>query len=101
MTEGFARAYLGSQYPAALTDPRVSPLQAVKPGALPPCFIICGTADELVPESLTMAQALSNARIPYELHILPDMPHGFMQSNQLSGCEKGLRLMFEFLRPQV
>ena len=101
MTEGFVRAYCGSGYPEALTDPRVSPLRAVKPGALPPCFIICGTADDLVPESLKMAQALGSARIPYELHILPDMPHGFMQSDQLSGCEKGLRLMFDFLRPHV
>ncbi len=101
MTEGFSRAYLGSQYPAALTDPRVSPLRAVKPGALPPCFIICGSADELAPESLAMAQALGQAGMSYELHILEDMPHGFMQMSQLSGCEQGLRLMFEFLRPHV
>ncbi len=101
MTEGFSRAYLGSQYPAALTDPRVSPLRAVKPGALPPCFLICGSADELAPESLAMAQALGQAGMSYELHILEDMPHGFMQMSQLSGCEQGLRLMFDFLRPHV
>jgi acetyl esterase len=101
MTEGFVRAYVGGHYPEALVDPRVSPLRAVKPGALPPCFIICGTADELVPDSLAMGHALGQAGIPYELHILADMPHGFMQSSQLSGCEKGLRLMFDFLRPQV
>jgi len=101
MTEGFSRTYLGGNYPGALTDPRISPLHAVKPGAMPPCFIICGTADELVAESLAMAQALGQANIPYELHILEDMPHGFMQSSQLSGCEKGLRLMFDFMRSHV
>lgn len=101
MTEGFSRTYLGASYPQALSDPRVSPLHAVKPGAMPPCFIICGTADELVPESLALAQALGQANIPYELHILEDMPHGFMQSSQLSGCEKGLRLMFDFMHSHV
>ncbi|HTY55092.1 MAG TPA: alpha/beta hydrolase fold domain-containing protein, partial [Candidatus Binataceae bacterium] len=39
MKEGLVRAYIGARYPEALTDPRMSPLLAVKPGALPPCFI--------------------------------------------------------------
>src|SRR5713226_9305247 len=49
--EGMARGYLGAQYPAALNDLRVSPLRAIKLGTLPPCFLICGTADALLPES--------------------------------------------------
>jgi hypothetical protein len=35
--EGMARAYAGTApYPAILEDPRISPIHAVKPGALPP-----------------------------------------------------------------
>src|ERR1700675_33717 len=56
--EGMAKAYAGSApYPAVLDNPRISPIHAVKAGALPPTIIVCGTADELLPESKTMAEA--------------------------------------------
>jgi len=65
-----ARAYAGTApYPAILEDPRISPIHAVKPGALPPTIVLCGTADELLPESKTMADALKRADISHELHI--------------------------------
>jgi acetyl esterase len=96
--EGMARGYLGAQYPAALKDPRVSPLRAIKPGTLPPCFVICGSADALLPESRSIGAALREADIPYESHELPDMPHAFMMIGALSACREGQRLMFEFLR---
>ncbi len=95
--EGMARAYLGAQYPAALDDPRVSPLRAVKPRALPPCFVICGDQDVLVDDSKLLADALKRADIQHELQIIEDMPHAFMQMNELSGCQRGLKLMFDFL----
>jgi acetyl esterase len=38
--EPLAKAYLASNYPAGLDDPRVSPIRAIKPGAMPPSFII-------------------------------------------------------------
>jgi acetyl esterase len=97
MLEGMTRAYLGSQYPAALTDPRVSPMRGVKAGALPPCFVICGTADELLAESKSMAEALRRANIESELHLMEEMPHAFMQMNELSACREGLKSMFAFL----
>jgi acetyl esterase len=99
--ERMARGYLGTQYPAALKDPRVSPLAAVAQGAVPPCFVICGTADALLPESRSIAAALKEARIPYELHEVEDMPHAFMMIGALSGCGEGHRLMFHFMRRHV
>jgi len=99
--EGMTRAYLGSQYPTALTDPRVSPLRGVKQGALPPCFVICGTADDLLPESKAMAEALRRANIESELHLMEEMPHAFMQMNELSACREGLKSMFAFLHRYV
>jgi acetyl esterase len=101
MLEGMTRAYLGSQYPAALTDPRVSPMRGVKAGALPPCFVICGTADELLAESKSMAEALRRANIESELHLMEEMPHAFMQMNELSACREGLKSMFAFLHRHV
>ncbi len=99
--EPLARAYLGNNYPALLDDPRVSPIRAIKPGAMPPTFIIAGTADGIVGESRTIAEAMNRAGIENELHILDDMPHAFMQMTELSACREGLRLMFDFLRRHV
>jgi acetyl esterase len=99
--ERMARGYLGAQYPAALKDPRVSPLRAIAPGMLPPCFVICGTADALLPESRSIAVALKEAHIPYELHEINEMPHAFMMIGALSGCGEGHRLMFDFIARQL
>ena len=81
-----------------LDDPRVSPLKAVAPGILPPCFII-GAGDDswCLADSLTLGQALSAAASPYELHVMEGMPHGFMQMSALDGRRAAMRLMREFL----
>ncbi|MGH7925917.1 MAG: alpha/beta hydrolase [Candidatus Binatus sp.] len=99
--EGMVKAYAGAGYPAILEDPRVSPLRAVKPGAMPPSFIICGTADTLLPEARAMADALKRADIRHEVAIFEDMPHGFLQMDVLSGCKQGLDRMFDFLRRTI
>jgi len=99
--EAMARGYLGAQYPAVLKDPRVSPLRAIKPGTLPPCFVICGTADALLPESQAIAAALKEVGIPYELREIEEMPHAFMMTDALSACSEGHRLMFNFLGRHV
>lgn len=99
--ERMARGYLGAQYPATLKDPRVSPLTAIGPDALPPCFVICGTADALLPESRSIVGALKMAGIPYELHEIEEMPHAFMMIGALSGCKEGHRLMFDFMARHV
>lgn len=79
-------------------DPRASPLKAVAPGLLPPCFIIgAGTDTWCLPDSLTLAQALSVAESSYELHVMEGMPHGFMQMSALDGRRAAMRLMREFL----
>jgi acetyl esterase len=79
-------------------DPRASPLKAVAPGLLPPCFIIgAGTDTWCLPDSLTLAQALSAAESSYELHVMEGMPHGFMQMSALDGRRAAMRLMREFL----
>jgi len=83
-------------------DPRASPLKAVVPGLLPPCFIIgAGTDTWCLPDSLTFAQALSAAESPYELHVMEGMPHGFMQMGALDGRHAAMRLMWDFLARNV
>jgi acetyl esterase len=96
--EMMMRAYLGTQYPAALADPRVSPIKGIKAGAMPPSFIICGAADPLMAQSREFAAALKGADIRNELHEIESMPHAFMQMDFLPGCVEGHRLMFDFLK---
>ena len=83
-------------------DPRVSPLKAVAPGILPPCFIL-GAGDDswCLADSLALAQALSAVASPYELHVMEGIPHGFMQMSTLDGCRAAMRLMWEFLARNV
>jgi acetyl esterase len=98
MAEMMTRAYLGDKYAIAQTDPRISPIRGIKPGALPPSFIICGTADPLLAQSRDLAAELERADIRYELHEIDSMPHAFMQMDVLPGCVEGHRLMFDFLK---
>src|SRR5215470_16026398 len=83
-------------------DPRVSPLKAVAPGILPPCFIL-GAGDDswCLADSLAFAQALSAVASPYELHVMEGIPHGFMQMSTLDGCRAAMRLLWEFLARNV
>ena len=83
-------------------DPRVSPLKAVVPGVLPPCFIL-GAGDDswCLADSLALAEALSAVASPYELHVMEGIPHGFMQMSTLDGCRAAMRLMWEFLARNV
>jgi acetyl esterase len=83
-------------------DPRASPLKAVAPGLFPPCFIIgAGTDTWCLPDALTLAQALSGAESPYELHVMEGMPHGFMQMGALDGRDAAMRLLWDFLARNV
>jgi acetyl esterase len=82
-------------------DPRVSPLKATA-GRLAPCFILGAGEDAwCLADSLALAQALSAAGSPYELHVMEGMPHGFMQMSTLEGCQAAMRLMWDFLARNV
>ena len=96
-----APSYLGNDYSAIVDDPRVSPIWGVRPGSMPPSFIICGTADPLVAQSQALAEALKSADTRHELHVIDSMPHAFMQMEPLPGCAEGHRLMFDFLKRAV
>ena len=85
-----------------LGDARVSPLNAVAPGILPPCFILGAETDSwCLADSLALAQSLSAVASPYELHVMEGMPHGFMQMSALDGCRAAMRLVWEFLARNV
>jgi acetyl esterase len=98
--EGVAQAYLAGGYPALLADPRVSPLGSVTP-KFPPAFLIVGSKDALMPESLAMEQALKAAGVPHELQVVPEMIHGFIQFDMLEECRQSLAAMCAFLKARL
>ena len=94
-------SYVGGRT-ALFADPRVSPLKAVAAGRLAPCFILGAGEDAwCLADSLVLAQALTAAGSPYELHVMEGMPHGFMQMSTLEGCRAAMRLMWDFLARNV
>jgi acetyl esterase len=99
--EMMARAYVPNNYPAGLSSPRVSPLGAIRPGLMPPSFVLCGADDPLLPESYAIAEALKGAGTPQELLVVPEMPHGFVQVWMLSAANDALARMFAFMRQHV
>jgi acetyl esterase len=100
LTKMMIKAYLGDRV-NLIPDPRVTPLNGIKPGILPPTFLIVGTADNLVPDTYKMAELLRKAGIAHEVHVLENMPHAFLQIWMVSGCAEGLRLTTEFLKRHV
>lgn len=72
------RALFGETAPSREELERLSPCLHVT-GHTPPVFLMHAADDGMVPvgNSLRMAQALSEAKIPYELHIFQQGDHGF------------------------
>ena len=72
------RALFGETAPSREELERLSPCLHVTEHT-PPVFLMHAADDSMVPvgNSLRMAQALSDAKIPYELHIFQQGDHGF------------------------
>ncbi len=60
----------------------------------PPCFIWHTYSDQTVPveNSLRFANALNKAKIPFEMHIFPDGPHGLALSNYITAKEENFNV---------
>ena len=90
---GFFRAsdtvFLGTPEPSEELLDEVSPARHVTEKT-PPCFLWATAADELVPvqHSLLMAQALSNAAVPFELHVFEEGQHGLALADQASASSR-------------
>jgi acetyl esterase len=100
ITNMMIKAYLGDRH-ELISDPRVTPLNGIEAGIMPPTFLLVGTADNLVPDTYAMAELLRKTETPHEVHVLENMPHAFLQIWMVSGCAEGLRLTTDFLRRHV
>ena len=78
-------AYVGSARPNGTLLEEISPARNVTEH-MPPTYIWATAADSLVPvqHSLRLAHALADQKIPFELHIFEDGPHGLSLADQAS-----------------
>jgi len=97
MIELMVGSYLGSERSDdLLRDPRISPLHAA--AKLPPCHVVCGSADPLVAQAESLDKALEGAGVVHEHFVDADMPHGYMQMEFLAPTRPAIGRMVDFLR---
>lgn len=82
-------AYFGESNPSAERLLEVSPARHVKADT-PPMFIWATFGDSLLVcrQSLGLADALSQAGVPFEIHIFEDGPHGLALADQASAAAR-------------
>jgi acetyl esterase len=96
-----AEAYMGKDLSdAVVTNPRISPMYGLQKN-FPPCFIICGTLDPLLPQSQRLAKVCQERGITHELQIVENVPHGFLQMSMFPGCAEGFNGAVRFLQKHV
>jgi acetyl esterase/lipase len=93
-------SYLGAQRESLGRDPRVSPIHAAE--RLPPTHILCGTLDPLLADAQTLAERLGRAGIEHELVVYDDMPHGFVQMEEVfDDARRAIDAMVSFLNARL
>lgn len=93
-------SYLGAERPEELLrDPRVSPIHAAE--KLPPCHVMCGTADPLIAQAADLVERLRDAGVEHEHVDVSDMPHGFVQMEFFPQARKAIDDMTAFLRKHL
>ena len=74
-------SYIGHDRDNLTRDWRVSPIHAAE--KLPPAHVLCGTLDPLIDDAQALAARLAAAAIDHEVVIYDDMPHGFVQMEEI------------------
>jgi triacylglycerol lipase len=71
------KSYLGDLYGRPDVPIYAAPARALDLSELPPGYIMVGTFDRFLDESVSFAQRLNQAGVPTDLHIYPGATHGF------------------------
>jgi acetyl esterase/lipase len=71
------RCYLGELYGTDAVPADAAPARTSDVSDLPPAYIHVGTLDGFLHENVDYAARLMSARVPTELHVFPNVPHGF------------------------
>ena len=87
--KGSNTAFLGEAEPDEETLRSVSPARLVT-DQTPPTYLWATSEDSLVPvqHSIRMAHALADHKVPFEMHIFEQGPHGLSVSTQASAVSQ-------------
>ena len=97
LADMMAAAYIGHDRDNLERDPRVSPIHAAE--RLHPAYVVCGTADPLIDGCRELVSRLEAADILHEMVVYDDMPHGFVQMEEMfPQARQSIDGMLEFLR---
>ena len=90
-------SYIGHDYDALVTDPRVSPIRSAQ--NLPATYILCGTEDVLLADCQRLEGLLGDAGVTFESAYYEGMPHGFVQLEEIfpEQTRDGIKGMIDFL----
>jgi monoterpene epsilon-lactone hydrolase len=83
------QAYLGPQFLTKHSDPLVSPARATNLDRFPRVFIACGSRDNTLPQSLSLAATLADLDVDVTLSVFPRGDHEMLllSEEQLPGVE--------------
>ena len=95
-------AYLGPNFLAVHRNPLVSPILAPALGAFPPCYLVCGDRDALLPQTLAMTARLAEAGVPTRLSVVPGRDHEFLLLEQtVAAAREELEAIFRWLAVEL
>ena len=97
MTKWVFEGLFPEKYRDSLSDPRISPINAAD--KFPPTLLIYSPGDPSVIEGCeALPPKLEAADIPHEILVLDDLPHGFLQMEEIfPEVLKTIRQMTDFL----
>jgi acetyl esterase len=95
----FHDLYTGGR--ALASDPYYAPLNATDLTGFPPAILVCGTLDPLLSDSQLFADALRNAGVPVELHVVEDGIHAFVQMPILDMAADAIATLCAFAKRRV
>ncbi len=100
MVEMMVGPYIGHDRDALTRDWRVSPIHAAE--KLPPAHVLCGTMDPLIEDARALVARLKAAGTDHEFCIYEDMPHGFVQMEEVfPDARRAIDRMVDFLRTRL
>ena len=100
LMEMMVGSYIGHDRDNLTRDWRVSPILAAE--KLPPALVLCGTMDPLIDDAHAVAARLAAAGIDHEVAIYDEMPHGFVQMEEMfPEARLAIDRMVNFLNTRV
>jgi acetyl esterase len=100
LMEMMVGSYIGHDRDSLIRDWRVSPIHVAE--KLPPAHVLCGTIDPLIDDAHALAARLGAADIEHEIAIYDDMPHGFVQMEEMfPDARRAIDRMVSFLNARV